>query len=149
MERSPESDARVLVSGGQDPRRAPELARFVTQALSKIGLRARIARTRDQLRRAQVRIGERDPAIPHPAEYLETVAAPLVQAQAQALTGEGDPRELAGEWADLDAEVVRDGTLAPFGVATMGSLFSERLDVANCMRFHPVYGVDWSSLCLK
>jgi len=28
-------------------------------------------------------------------------------------------------------------------------LLSERMDVANCSRYHPVFGLDWSSLCLK
>ena len=87
------SRARECWSGGRDPG-ARELARFLAQSLSKIGLRARVARTAGPTAQAQVGIGERDPTLPHPAQYLEGVDAPLVQAQAQALAG----KAIRGSW---------------------------------------------------
>ena len=39
--------------------------------------------------------------------------------------------------------------IAPFGLVTTGVLLSERLDADQCQRFHPVYGLDFSSLCLS
>ena len=129
--------------------RGRALGRYLAGALTKIGFRARVARTPRERSRAQVGVRERAARIPHPAGYLGAVDERLVRARAEVLTAQGDPREVQQGWADLDADVVEDATVAPYGVATTGSLFSERLDVANCMRFHPVYGVDWSSLCLK
>ena len=62
---------------------------------------------------------------------------------------EGPPAEQAGEWAELDREVVSEALLAPYGVTTTGTLLSERLDAENCLRFHPVHGLDLSSLCVR
>ena len=45
--------------------------------------------------------------------------------------------------------MVQGALIAPFGVRTTGVLLSERLDADQCLRFHPVYGVDFSSLCLS
>ena len=45
--------------------------------------------------------------------------------------------------------MVEGALIAPYGVGTTGVLLSERLDAENCLRFHPVYGLDLSSLCLS
>jgi hypothetical protein len=39
--------------------------------------------------------------------------------------------------------------VAPYGVETVGVLMSERMDAENCTLYHPVFGLDWSSLCLR
>ena len=52
-------------------------------------------------------------------------------------------------WAALDRDVVEGALIAPFGLRTTGVLLSERLDADQCLRFHPVYGLDFSSLCLS
>ena len=62
---------------------------------------------------------------------------------------EGLPASTAEEWAELDREVVEQALIAPYGVEQTGVLLSERMDAVNCRRFHPVYGLDWSSLCLR
>jgi hypothetical protein len=49
----------------------------------------------------------------------------------------------------MDQRVVQDALVAPYGVATTGVLLSEHLDATNCLRFHPVFGTDLSSLCLR
>jgi peptide/nickel transport system substrate-binding protein len=138
----------VLVWGGTSDR-GRALSRYLARALNKIGFRARVARTARERAKAQVRPGELSARTPHPVRYLARVNDRLVRARAEVLSAQGDPHDAAGGWAELDADVVEDATVAPYGVATTGSLFSERLDVANCLRYHPVYGVDWSSLCLK
>ena len=45
--------------------------------------------------------------------------------------------------------MVAQALLAPYGVSTTGVLLSERLDAENCLRHHPVHGLDLSSLCVR
>jgi hypothetical protein len=45
--------------------------------------------------------------------------------------------------------VVEAAYVAPLGSDKRSTFLSERLDFANCSRFHPVYGSDWSSFCLR
>lgn len=148
VEGSPDADARVLVDGGDGPR-GDALAHYGVQTLDKIGLRARTARTPAERRRSQLRFASRLPEIPHPARYLELADDPAIASRVRLLEAEGLPSAAAGEWAELDREVVADALLAPYGVGTTGTLLSERLDAANCLRFHPVHGLDLSSLCVR
>jgi peptide/nickel transport system substrate-binding protein len=138
----------VLVDGGEGPRAGP-LARYGASTLDKIGLRARPARTPRERRRAQVRFETELPPLPHPSLYFRAIDEALLGSRVAFLALEGAPDDLAGRWAELDRQVVERALLAPFGVATVGVLLSERLDAANCARFHPVHGIDLASLCLR
>ena len=148
VEDSPDADARVLVDGGEGPR-APALARYGVDTLDKIGLRARRARTPRERARAQLRFATRLPAVPHPARYLELADDPVIASRVGLLEQEGLPSAHAGEWAGLDRDVVAQALLAPYGVSKTGVLLSERLDAENCLRHHPVHGLDLSSLCVR
>jgi ABC-type transport system substrate-binding protein len=148
VEESPGREARVLVDGGDGPR-APVLARYGANTLDKIGLRARPARNRRERRRAQLRFSTELPPLPHPAFYFRAIDEALLGSRVALLELEAPPGKVAGRWAELDHQVVERALLAPFGVATVGVLLSERLDAANCARFHPVHGIDLSSLCLR
>lgn len=134
VERSPERNARVIVSGGSSGAHGQALARYLADRLGAIGLRARVARTARDRRRAQAVFGSAVAADPDPARYV------------QLPRGE---TEQDADWAALDREEVEDGAVAPYGVATDGVLFSQRLDSDNCRRVHPLYGLDYSSLCLR
>jgi peptide/nickel transport system substrate-binding protein len=133
IERSPARNARVLVWGGAD-RRGGQLASYLADQLTDIGMRARVARTAAERRRARAVFGSRIGADPDPAAYLD-------------LPPGESPEE--ADWPALDREAVADGTVAPYGVATDGVLLSKRLDSGNCRRVHPLYGLDYSSLCLR
>ena len=148
VEKSLDAGARVLVDGGDGPRGAA-LARYGVETLDKIGLRARRARTPRERRRAQLQFATRMPAIPHPARYLEVADDALLASRVSLLELAGPPAEEAGRWAELDRDVVSSALLAPYGVRTTGVLVSERLDAKNCLRFHPVHGLDLSSLCVR
>lgn len=148
VEGSPDAGARVLVDGG-DGLRADALARYGVQTLDKIGLRARAARTKGERERAQMRFASMLPEMPHPARYLELADDPVIASRVGLLELEGLPAGEAGGWAELDREVVSKAVLAPFGVGTTGTLLSERLDAENCLRFHPMRGLDLSSLCVR
>ena len=45
--------------------------------------------------------------------------------------------------------MVTEAYAAPLGSERRPSFFSDRIDTANCVRVHPVLGVDLSGLCLK
>lgn len=137
--------APVVVGPGGWPRGRAS-ARLVAATLRKIGLSARVAAGEAT---PNVELSAAAPELPHPAGYLRTVEDPVVSARVELLAQEADPREVAGEWAEIDAEVVAQALLAPFGVERTGVLASRRMDLENCLRFHPVRGVDYSSLCLE
>lgn len=136
--------ARVGVAAGEG-RRGQLLAGWLIRTLRKIGLSARAV----PAPQATVAFAKTDPTIPHPAAYLRDVDDPVLRAQVELLGQEADPRDSAREWAGVDEDVVNGGYIAPFGVATAGVLASERLDMGNCSRFHPVVGMDYSSVCLR
>lgn len=138
---------RVAAQAG-DPR-GPAMEAYLAATLRKIGIRAQRAATPAERARPQVALVRRLPATPVPARYLEAVDDFVVDSNVRLLEMEGLPGESAEEWADLDREVVEQALMAPYGVEQTGVLLSERMDPVNCRRFHPVYGLDWSSLCLR
>lgn len=138
----------VLVAAGRD-RGATTARSYLVATLRKIGLRARPALTSRERDSAQVTLARSAPLVPHPARYLEAVEEPVLDTRISLLELEGDPSERAPDWAELDRETVEGATVAPYGVETTGVLLSERMDAENCARFHPVFGLDWSSLCVR
>ena len=138
---------RVAAAAG-DPR-APAMEAYLVATLRKIGIRARRARTPAQRARPHISFARLLPETPQPARYLEAVFDFGLESRIRVLELDGLPSEAAEEWADLDREVVERALMAPYGVEQTGVLLSERMDPVNCRRFHPVYGLDWSSLCLR
>lgn len=126
-----------------------ELGRYLVSTLRSIGMTARLARTQSQRADAQVAFARRDPGVPHPGRYLEVVPSPVVNARLVLAEARGTAAEASGVWAELDREAIEAARVVPFGVETVGTLASERLDSTNCSRFHAVFGLDWSSLCLR
>jgi peptide/nickel transport system substrate-binding protein len=57
--------------------------------------------------------------------------------------------EVAGQWEELNKELVDKGYIVPYGHRKLSTFFSERMDFENCSLFHPVYFNDYSSWCLK
>jgi peptide/nickel transport system substrate-binding protein len=57
--------------------------------------------------------------------------------------------EVAGQWAELNKELVERDYIVPYGHRKLSTFFSERMDFENCSLFHPVYFNDYSSWCLK
>lgn len=138
---------RVASRIGGSGRRA--LERYLVVTLRKIGLRAQAARTPAERAQAELRFASILPAEPLPARYLETVDDVVVDSRVRLQELEGPPREFAEEWAALDRQVVEQALIAPYGLEEVGVLVAERIDPLNCRRFHPIYGLDWSGLCLR
>ncbi|HEX2072033.1 MAG TPA: ABC transporter substrate-binding protein [Thermoleophilaceae bacterium] len=136
--------AAVRVAGGADAR-GRRLTRYLVATLRKIGLAARLVPRAD----AQVAFAAVSPAIPHPAGYLAGLDDPVLAARVELLEQEADAQDAEQDWAALDEEAVTRAYVAPYGVATAGVLASRRLDMQGCARFHPVVGMDYSSVCLR
>lgn len=137
--------ATVYVAAGPG-RRGRALTRYLVATLRKLGLFARVA---PAPRLAQVRFAVAAPALPHPVGYFAAADDPALLAEVALLTQQAPPRESAQEWAEVDAEMVERAYAAPYGVETVGVLASDRIDMENCGRYHPVVGLDYASVCLR
>ena len=89
----------------------------------------------------------------HPEAFFERITRRTLDAQLSEEVAEGiepsDGEEADDAWASADERVVTEGYAVPLGTELQPSLLSERMDAENCARFHPVFGLDLSSLCLK
>jgi peptide/nickel transport system substrate-binding protein len=144
VEEAGATGARARIAAPADAR-GRELVRYLATTLRKIGLRAQVAPPTE----AQLRFTAAAPAIPHPAGYLGDLDDPVLDARVELLEQEDDPGDSEQDWAAVDEEAVERAYAAPYGVATSGVLASRRLDMAGCARFHPVVGMDYSSVCLR
>jgi peptide/nickel transport system substrate-binding protein len=136
----------------------PRISRYFESTLDKIGLRARrrlvAGRTDPTLvaGSAQAVLADWQAGLPHPAELLRLVRGQdaAIDVEIASLAREPlDSDNAPEDWAALDRRLVEGAYVAPYGSATRSTFLSERLDFANCSRFNPVYGNDWSSFCLK
>jgi peptide/nickel transport system substrate-binding protein len=144
IEEAGATGATVRVAAGRDPR-GRRLARYLAQTLRKVGLSAHVVRGPG----AQVAFTSSAAPIPHPTGYLAGLDDPVLAARAELLEQQDDPADVAQEWAAVDEEVVTRAYEAPYGLATAGVLASKRIDMMGCARFHPVVGMDYSSVCLR
>ena len=163
--------ARVSV-WGDDEGAVPAMTRYLASTLRGLGLDARarilpageyrsaVARGRPQA--GVIRLGG---DVPSPSEYFAAVDGnslgsadgldfgrvrdAQLDAALRELRAEPLTKPVEERWVALDKLVVDRGYLVPLGVEKRGAFLSERLDFENCNRFSPVYGSDWSSLCLK
>ena len=44
---------------------------------------------------------------------------------------------------------MKSAVIVPYANSLSTLFLSDRIDAANCSRFHPVYGVDVTDLCLR
>ena len=77
------------------------------------------------------------------------VRDPVIDAGLRRLSREPDVQEATDRWAALDRRVIDQGYVAVYGNPTRTTFLSDRMDFENCSRFHPVFGNDYSSFCLK
>jgi hypothetical protein len=77
------------------------------------------------------------------------VRDPELDAELSRLVREPEVGRVEGGWAALDRRVVERGYVAVYGHPVRTTFMSERMDYEDCSLFHPVYGNDWSSFCLK
>jgi peptide/nickel transport system substrate-binding protein len=173
IEEAGEEGTKVRVWGSTDSNRRA-IAEYLADALTKIGLDAEpeivdgaiyldtvgSARTR-----AQIGFANYFPDFPHPAslfvpvdgdsiqptgsQNLGNVDDPVINEGIDGLKSELDADEVEKEAKKLDHRLVEKAYVAPYGSEKLSTFLSERLDLENCSRFHPLYQNDYSSFCLR
>lgn len=139
------------------PSRQRTVARWYTGLLDKIGLKAKLRVVRSlrgaRRGRAQTGFASFTPELPHPQPFMGRldgdVLDPDVEEELGELALEPDVGAAVNGYADLDRTIVEKAYMAPYGVERDSIFLSERMDPENCARFHPVYGADYSSFCLR
>ena len=146
IEKAGATNAPVTVSA--DPGVPRSVERYVIRTLRKVGFRAGTKGGG-----GRVRVTRFAPLIPHPAAFLEPVTETVLDSDLTDLVSQGTLAQKTGEaadsWAAADRLVVDEGYVAPMGTELRPTFFSERLDIENCFRFQPVFGLDLSSLCIS
>jgi peptide/nickel transport system substrate-binding protein len=102
---------------------------------------------------ARIRVKRFAPLLAHPGAFLEPIASSVLDTELRDAIGEGTLPEDGGDpddaWAAADRIVVEEGYAAPLGSERRPAFLSERLDIENCYRFQPLFGLDLSSLCIR
>jgi peptide/nickel transport system substrate-binding protein len=158
IERAGARRARVTVWGSSD-RTMARVTRAYARMLNAIGLRAKakivdaglylqtIGRRRTRAQTGSVSWFQ---DFPHPKNFLTQVDDPSINRAMTRL--EMEPRltgAVVRRWAALNRALVRRAHLVPYGHRKVSTFMSERMDFDRCSLFHPVYGHDYSSFCLK
>jgi peptide/nickel transport system substrate-binding protein len=102
---------------------------------------------------ASIRLRRFAPLLAHPAAFLEPVASTVFDTDLREAIEEGtlpeSPEQGDDAWAAADRIVIEQGYAAPIGSERRPAFLSERLDIENCFRFQPLFGLDLSSLCIR
>jgi ABC-type transport system substrate-binding protein len=149
VEESGAQNQRVLVHGSRADR---PVTRLYVRTLRTIGLGARIAPGRG----ADITLATASSPLPDAGRFLvplarrvPLVADPEAQLLADELAHAGDSDDAARLAAQLDRQLTSDGVVVPYAAPSRTVFLSARIDVDNCLRIHPVYGLDISGLCLR
>jgi peptide/nickel transport system substrate-binding protein len=102
---------------------------------------------------------------PHPANFFQLVTEigiaptnsinlgdvsdPEINAAYDKLKQEPELEAVTDEWAEADKKLIEEAYIVPWGNAKEALHLSERMDFENCALIHPLYKLDYSSLCLK
>jgi peptide/nickel transport system substrate-binding protein len=141
--------ARITVAARSGDR---EIARLYVETLRQIGVQAVLAAGAG----ADVRLSVARSPLADPATFLAPLARqvplfvnPEALLLADQLTSAVDSDDAADLAERLDRELVDSAVVIPYAGVLKTLLLSARIDSANCVRVHPVYGLDLSSLCLR
>lgn len=156
-----DEDGKAVTVYTDDESNHRAIGRYYAGLLDKIGLKAKLrvvdaaqyAARISRGRGAQTGLASFVADLPHPLPFIAVasrkVLDPALDEKLGEVVDEPSVEEAADRYAQLDRRIVDKGYVAPFGSEKVGTLLSERIDAENCARFHPVYGNDYSSFCLK
>jgi hypothetical protein len=131
--------------------RGDSVGRYFARALRTLGFEAELSPT-PRRGAGEVSLAVLSPPVPDAADALAGLASRLgpglaaLSARARAEPDEAKRDALA---AALDKALVSRALALPYGEELRTTFVSERLDLQNCARFHPLYGNDYSAFCLK
>jgi len=152
----------------------PKIGSYYVDVLNRIGLRAKlkllgfstlVPTVGNQRTRAQTGYGGWTQDFPHPANFMFLVNGatiqpennqnwsytndPVINAGIRRLRRAPDLQRVTSQWARLDRRVVEQAYLIPVVNRKFTEFMSERMDFKDCLGAHPVFNVDYTSLCLK
>lgn len=153
----------------------PEIGEYYTDVLNKIGLKATLKTLDGGIYFQTVGNAKTKAAtgfanwfqdFPHPGNFLFLVDGAAIQPTNNqnfgnvddpeinklidtVQNGAADDEEVKQAAAEVDKLLIEKSYLAPYGSEKLSIFLSERMDVENCVSFHPVYQNDYSALCLK
>jgi peptide/nickel transport system substrate-binding protein len=173
IQESGEQGTEVTVWGNTD-NPTPRTTEYYADVLNKIGLKATpkiidagvyFQTIGNAKTRAQTGYAGWFQDFPHPANFFQLVTRvgiqptnainygnvddPEITAGYERLKRAPNLEEVADEWAALDRQLIEEAHIAVFGTAKESLHLSERMDFENCALIHPLYKLDYSSLCLK
>jgi ABC-type transport system substrate-binding protein len=140
--------AGAAVSVAADAGVPPAVERYVVGTLRKVGLAASTRRGG-----ALLRVQRFAPPVADPEAFLEPITTSVLDTDLTDAVGDATlaetPEQADDAWPAADRLVVEQGYAAPLGSELRPAFLSERLDIENCFRFQPLFGLDLSSLCIK
>jgi peptide/nickel transport system substrate-binding protein len=158
-----------------DEERSKRITEYYADVLNKIGLKAKpriigaetyFATIGNTKTKAQTGFDNWFQDFPHPADFFFLFEGGTIQPtnnQNHGLVDDPEVDKLAAEIKAGQADAVAEKSAAldrlmtgpekayllPFGHAKETTFVSERMNFEDCTVYHPVYGNDWSQLCLK
>jgi peptide/nickel transport system substrate-binding protein len=132
-----------------DPDIAPTpVTRYLVSTLRKLGLVVVLVRGGE----AELELVRIAPPLLHPAGFLASFAdVPDGEVRDDIAEALGEPalEETTETWAGVDQRLIEEAFAAPLGSERLPTFLSARIDAENCASFHPLFGIDLSSLCLR
>jgi len=163
----------VTVYGTDEPE-ARSAAEYFADALSQIGLKARprvissevyFATIGNAKTRAQAGFANFFEDFPRATNFFSLVdGASIAAANSTNFGNVDDPQinatlaradrnpsaeAVAKDYAAVDRRLLDEAHLVPYGNRKLSVFFSDRIDFDDCTAWHPVYNLDYTSLCLK
>lgn len=165
--------AKVRVYGTDQPE--PKAAvEYLADALTQIGLDAKPRIISDEVyygqvgnakRKAQIGFANYFQDYPRPSSFFTLVDGASIQpANSPNFGNVDDPKinrliatanrnpdvdAVASDYAAIDRRLIENADLAPYGNRKLSVFVSDRINFKDCTVWHPVYNLDYASLCLK
>lgn len=162
---------RVFATDEPEPRAAVE---YLADVLTQIGLKAKprivagevyLGAVGNQKTKAQIGVANYFQDFPRPSDFFTLVDGASIQDTNNLNFGNVDDEQInatltranrspdvgavAEDYAAVDKRLLDEAHLAPYGNRKLSVFFSERIDFEDCAVWHPIYNLDYASLCLK
>lgn len=162
---------RVFGTDEPEPKAAVE---YLADVLTQIGLKGKprivageayLGQVSSQKTKAQIGFFNHFPDFPRPSNFFTLVDGASIQPTNNPNVGNVDDPQInatlgranrnpdvdavADDYAAVDRRLLEEAHLAPYGHRKLSVFFSDRIDFEDCTVWHPVYNLDYASLCLK
>jgi peptide/nickel transport system substrate-binding protein len=173
IEQSGADGDSVRVYGTDEPE-AKATVEYLADVLTQIGLKARpriiageayYAQVGSAKTKAQIGFANYFQDYPRPSSFFTLVDGAAIQPTNSPNFGNVDDPQInttlaranrnpdvdavADDYAAIDRRLLDEAHLVPYGNRKLSVFVSERINFEDCTLWHPVYNLDYASLCLK